>query len=183
MTVPSDRDRNVEPVGGLSESFGAAVRARRLEMGLTQENLASRAGMSQGALSRLEHGRGVPTLPSLERLAEAMESNLLISLSPSGAVQVAFRAPRPQSVRGPVGTVGGVPSQRPAGGLPSPRPAGGLPSPRPAGGVPSPRPADGVSRPRPASGVPSPRPAGGAPYSWRNGGTRPTSLSRLHLPR
>jgi transcriptional regulator with XRE-family HTH domain len=79
-------------VGGwLGRPFGAAVRARRLEMGLTQERLAAQAGMSQGALSRLERGKGVPTLPLLERLAAAMASNLLISLSPTGDVRVAFR--------------------------------------------------------------------------------------------
>jgi transcriptional regulator with XRE-family HTH domain len=77
----------------LGRPFGAAVRARRMEMGLTQERLAVQAGMSQGALSRLERGKGVPTLHLLERLAAAMASNLLISLSPSGEVCVAFRAP------------------------------------------------------------------------------------------
>lgn len=83
------------PVPGewLGRPFGAAVRARRLELGLTQERLAAQAGMSQGALSRLEHGRGVPTLPLLERLAAALSSNLLISLSPYGAVHVVFKAP------------------------------------------------------------------------------------------
>ncbi|MFI9567388.1 helix-turn-helix domain-containing protein [Streptomyces rishiriensis] len=61
--------------------------------GLTQARLAGQAGMSQGALSRLEHGRGVPTLPLLERLAAALSSNLLISLSPHGAIHVVFKAP------------------------------------------------------------------------------------------
>jgi DNA-binding XRE family transcriptional regulator len=84
-----------EPAPGewLGRPFGVAVRARRLELGLTQERLAAQAGMSQGALSRLEHGRGVPTLPLLERLAAALSSNLLIALSPHGAIQVVFRAP------------------------------------------------------------------------------------------
>ncbi|NEC87530.1 helix-turn-helix transcriptional regulator [Streptomyces sp. SID12501] len=62
-------------------------------MGLTQERVAAQAGMSQGALSRLEHGRGVPTLPLLERLAAAMSSNLLIALSPHGDFRVVFRTP------------------------------------------------------------------------------------------
>ncbi len=48
--------------------------------------------MTQGALSRMECGRGVPTLPLLERLAAALSSNLLISMSPHGGVPVVFKA-------------------------------------------------------------------------------------------
>ncbi|MFI1709751.1 helix-turn-helix domain-containing protein [Streptomyces griseoruber] len=57
-----------------------------------QERLATEAGMTQGALSRTECGRGVPTLPLLERLAAALSSNLLISMSPHGGVPVVFKA-------------------------------------------------------------------------------------------
>ena len=49
--------------------------------------------MSQGALSRLEHGKGVPTPPLLERPAAGMTSRLMISVSPSGEVRVVFGAP------------------------------------------------------------------------------------------
>ncbi|MET8974598.1 helix-turn-helix transcriptional regulator [Streptomyces sp. NPDC004539] len=83
----------------LGTPLGAAVRARRVELGLTQERLAAQAGMSQGALSRLERGKAVPTLPLLERLAAAMTANLLIALSPTGSVQVAFRVPGVQMRR------------------------------------------------------------------------------------
>ena len=94
--VETDR-RRVGAGGGaagewLGRPFGAAVRTRRLELGLTQERLAIQAGMTQGALSRMECGRGVPTLPVLERLAAAMSSNLLISLLPRGGVHVVFKA-------------------------------------------------------------------------------------------
>ncbi|QNP75744.1 helix-turn-helix transcriptional regulator [Streptomyces roseirectus] len=79
----------------LGTPLGAAVKARRVELGLTQERLAAQAGMSQGALSRLERGKAVPTLPLLERLAAAMTANLLIALSPTGTVHVTFRVPGP----------------------------------------------------------------------------------------
>ncbi|MER5432971.1 helix-turn-helix transcriptional regulator [Streptomyces sp. NPDC002588] len=92
MLVATDR-RGAGVAGEwLGRPFGAAVRTRRLELGLTQERLAQQAGMSQGALSRMEHGRGVPTLPVLERLAAALSSNLLISLSPHGGAHVVFKA-------------------------------------------------------------------------------------------
>ena len=77
------------PLPGLP--FGRALRARRREVGLTQVGLAELAGMSQGALSRLESGRGVPTVPVLQRLARAMESELLIAVSPHGGLRVVFR--------------------------------------------------------------------------------------------
>jgi DNA-binding XRE family transcriptional regulator len=43
--------------------IGQAVRDRRLALGLSQVELATRAGMTQPALSRLEAGGVVPTIP------------------------------------------------------------------------------------------------------------------------
>ena len=45
--------------------IGQAVRERRLALGLSQVELAARAGMTQPALSRLEAGGVIPTIPSL----------------------------------------------------------------------------------------------------------------------
>jgi transcriptional regulator with XRE-family HTH domain len=51
--------------------IGQAVRERRLALGLSQTELARRAGMTQPALSRLEAGGVVPTIPLLERISAA----------------------------------------------------------------------------------------------------------------
>jgi DNA-binding XRE family transcriptional regulator len=48
------------------------VRAWREHLGMTQESVASRAGMKQPALARLERGESVPRPATLKRLAEAM---------------------------------------------------------------------------------------------------------------
>ena len=48
--------------------IGQAVRERRHALGLSQVELAVRAGMTQPALSRLEAGGVVPTIPLLERI-------------------------------------------------------------------------------------------------------------------
>lgn len=48
------------------------IREARKRAGLTQEQLASRAGITQSHLSRLELGKYVPTLATLERLARAL---------------------------------------------------------------------------------------------------------------
>ncbi|ASF12026.1 putative Xre family DNA-binding protein [Nocardia brasiliensis NBRC 14402] len=52
--------------------LGAAVRERREELGLTQAELAARAGSKQPAIARFEAGGTMPTIPMLERLAEAL---------------------------------------------------------------------------------------------------------------
>ena len=49
--------------------IGQAVRERRLALGLSQAELAARADMTQPALSRLEAGGVVPTIPLLERIS------------------------------------------------------------------------------------------------------------------
>lgn len=48
------------------------LRAWREHLGLTQEAVASRAGMKQPALARLERGESQPRRATLKRLAEAM---------------------------------------------------------------------------------------------------------------
>ena len=65
--------------------IGQAVRERRLTLGLSQTELADRAGMTQPALSRLEAGGVVPTLPVLDRIASALDADLTITLSPHAA--------------------------------------------------------------------------------------------------
>jgi HTH-type transcriptional regulator / antitoxin HipB len=62
--------------------LGQAVRARRLELGMSQTELAERAGMTQSAVSRLEAGGSVPTIGVLERLAAALSADLVVALTP-----------------------------------------------------------------------------------------------------
>lgn len=66
--------------------LGMAIRARRESLGLTQAEVAKRAGMTQSALSRLEAGgSGTPTIGVLERLAKALEADLVVRLQPHAA--------------------------------------------------------------------------------------------------
>jgi len=61
------------------------VRERRLALGLSQTELASRASMTQPALSRLEAGGAVPTIPVLDRIAAALGADLIVTLTPHAA--------------------------------------------------------------------------------------------------
>lgn len=65
--------------------IGQAIRERRLALGLTQTELAERAGMTQPALSRLEAGGVVPTIPLLERISAALEADLIVAIAPHAA--------------------------------------------------------------------------------------------------
>jgi HTH-type transcriptional regulator/antitoxin HipB len=65
--------------------IGQAVRERRLALGLSQTEVADRAGMTQPALSRLEAGGAVPTIPVLERIAAALGSELIVAIFPHAA--------------------------------------------------------------------------------------------------
>jgi len=50
--------------------------ALRLERGLSQAELAKRAGTKQASVSRVERGVTTPSLPLLKRLAEALDARL-----------------------------------------------------------------------------------------------------------
>jgi len=47
------------------------IRYCRLRAGLTQEELAARAGISQPALARIESGRVIPRIDTVERIFRA----------------------------------------------------------------------------------------------------------------
>lgn len=59
------------------KGLGIYIRQRRLELHLTQEELAERVGYVQERVSLLENGKyGLPSLPALADLAYALEAPL-----------------------------------------------------------------------------------------------------------
>jgi transcriptional regulator with XRE-family HTH domain len=65
----------------LEEEFvlASALIDARNRAGLTQEELARKMGTTQPVVARLESGRARPSMRTLERLAKATGSRLLIS--------------------------------------------------------------------------------------------------------
>jgi transcriptional regulator with XRE-family HTH domain len=63
--------------------IGRAVRDRRLALGLSQTEVARRAGMTQPALSRLEADGVIPTIPLLEGITSALDADLITEISPT----------------------------------------------------------------------------------------------------
>jgi transcriptional regulator with XRE-family HTH domain len=53
--------------------FGERIRVLRLERNLTQERLAGKADLTTGFVNAVEHGRKVPSLTSILKLARAFE--------------------------------------------------------------------------------------------------------------
>ena len=64
----------------LAFDLGQAVYDRRTALGISQSELAHRAGMTQPQVSKLELGGTVPTLPLLARLAKALDASLNIAI-------------------------------------------------------------------------------------------------------
>ncbi|MFC9897478.1 helix-turn-helix domain-containing protein [Nocardia sp. NPDC127579] len=69
----------------LSMALAEAVYNRRVELGLTQAELAKRAELTQAKISRIEGSDTVPTLPLLARLAKALDATLDIALDAEDA--------------------------------------------------------------------------------------------------
>jgi DNA-binding XRE family transcriptional regulator len=66
-----DELREVSPLA-------AHLRERRFELGLTQQEVATAAGTSHSAISRLESGTHTPSLATLQKLAAVLDEELLL---------------------------------------------------------------------------------------------------------
>jgi ribosome-binding protein aMBF1 (putative translation factor) len=66
----------------LAFELGRAVRELREQRGWSQTQLAQAAEMTQSAIARFEAGGTVPTLPVLERLAQAFDVELAVQFKP-----------------------------------------------------------------------------------------------------
>ena len=60
----------------VQKRFGLAIRRRRLQQGVSQEELAYRAGLHRTYVSDIERGVRNPSLVNVEKLAEALGTSL-----------------------------------------------------------------------------------------------------------
>jgi len=92
-------------------NIATLLREARRACGLTQAELAARAGTSQPAVNRYERGAALPSLPTLERLVRAAGRSLVVETtrrphvglvsarSATGAVASALRGERARILR------------------------------------------------------------------------------------
>lgn len=70
-----------EKVRQESEPLRAILRAR-VEKGMTQAQIAKKMGTTQSSIARVESGKSHPTIPFMQRLAEALDMKLEIRFLP-----------------------------------------------------------------------------------------------------
>lgn len=81
----------------LARTLGEAIRARRLELGLSQEEFAARVGdgMGQSGVSQLERGKvGLPRRRRLESIATALDLPMGELLARSGWADADLHLPQ-----------------------------------------------------------------------------------------
>lgn len=69
-----------------TESLGDRIRSKRQERDLTQMELAAKCGMADSAIRKYELGRVIPKIETVQRIADALDANLLdfIDILPDG---------------------------------------------------------------------------------------------------
>lgn len=60
----------------VSNKFGSAVRAARTAAGITQEDLADRAGLDRSYIGGIERGERNPTISVIEKIAAGLGLSL-----------------------------------------------------------------------------------------------------------
>lgn len=68
--------QTTSPHGVRNGNFGHMLRIRRLELGLTQSQLAEAIGIDRTHLSRIEHGKSSPRLVTFKRLESMLRGTL-----------------------------------------------------------------------------------------------------------
>lgn len=59
-----------------------AILQARMKKGMTQNQIAKKMGTTQSSIARVESGRSHPTIPYLQRLADALDMRLEIRFLP-----------------------------------------------------------------------------------------------------
>jgi transcriptional regulator with XRE-family HTH domain len=68
----------------IKKRFGKAIRRRRRELEISQEQLAERSGLHRTYISDIERGDRNPSLENVERLARALELTIADLLTQYG---------------------------------------------------------------------------------------------------
>lgn len=82
----------------LERSIGSILKARRLAMGLTLQELAERSELSAAFLSQAERGKATPSIVSLINIAAALETDIHYFITPPSPTSLVRRADDPQYI-------------------------------------------------------------------------------------
>lgn len=67
----------------LGNDVGLLIRETRNELGITQEELAKKTGISQSSISRIENGSSVPSLSTLKKIGDSIGKRVVINYEDS----------------------------------------------------------------------------------------------------
>ena len=67
----------------LGNDVGLLIRETRNELGITQEELAKKTGISQSSISRIENGSSVPSLSTLKKIGDRIGKRVVITYEDS----------------------------------------------------------------------------------------------------
>jgi transcriptional regulator with XRE-family HTH domain len=84
MDEPGARDAYLAT--RLAHELGRTIRQLRQQRGWSQTELARAARMTQSAVARFEAGGSIPSLPVLDRLARALDADLIVQVAPRANV-------------------------------------------------------------------------------------------------
>ena len=69
-------------MNSLSEIYSSQLKQTREKLGMTQEQLARRAGVTQSMIAEMESGRSNLCMVTIQKLAEALNCTAMIGLMP-----------------------------------------------------------------------------------------------------
>lgn len=87
-----------KPTESIKRSIGGLLKAKRLEMGFTLQELAERAELSAAFLSQAERGKATPSIISLISIAAALDTDINYFLTPPEPKSLVRRADDPRYV-------------------------------------------------------------------------------------
>ena len=67
------------------DEIGALFLRRRKELGLTQEQLGEKVGVTKSEISKIENGRGI-TFSTINKLSEALGVSVQVELKPQASI-------------------------------------------------------------------------------------------------
>jgi transcriptional regulator with XRE-family HTH domain len=70
------------------KNLAAKVREQRTKLGLTQAQLAEKAGIETESISRLERGVAMPSLLKLEEIAVALKTSMVALIAASSTIKL-----------------------------------------------------------------------------------------------
>lgn len=82
----------------VKRSIGSLLKARRLALGMTLQELADQAELSAAFLSQAERGKATPSIVSLINIAKALETDIHYFITPPAPTSLVRRAGNPEYI-------------------------------------------------------------------------------------